>query len=265
MKAKQTTIIVNGQTLDLLDLKKHQVTAEKMFKGLNSIIRFNGYSGWSVAKHTKLLSKVVGAVVSKLIFLAKKDDKYKKVLKDLMLEMKNETSYFLGFDITEEEFLNFAIKDALIHDFGECLMGDTIRPIKLLFPEIAKFEDKIDTQIRQFHNAPKSMTSLINILDKHCAIIEAYYLTRFHGKTLINEEDVFQLKHFNETLLPKNELGEIINEIIGFDDIVLEEPLSNQNLNKFLALTNDLYIISNIYNESEEHLIRSLTIKFDEL
>lgn len=60
--ATQGIMIINGQTINLFDLQPRQVSMPKMVRGLQGVIRFNGYSDWSVAQHSFLLSHIVEGV-----------------------------------------------------------------------------------------------------------------------------------------------------------------------------------------------------------
>ena len=64
--ATKGLMIINGQTINLFDLSPRQVSLPKMVKGLQGVIRFNGYSNWSVAQHSFLLSHIAERFSSNL-------------------------------------------------------------------------------------------------------------------------------------------------------------------------------------------------------
>lgn len=203
--AKQGVMIINGQTVDLFNLKPADMTPSKIVKGLQGVIRFNGYSGWSVAQHSFMLSHLVENVVAVLI------DKITELRESGIFNAADSQHLFrkmFGDELTEKlenaqdgtmvkRLIFLTAYDALIHDFTESLTGDIIRPFKQLVPEINAMEERIDGQIRAYYKALDKMPPIVNVLDKQLATIEAYYLTRYDNKTLINENDEFQLKSFN--------------------------------------------------------------------
>ena len=160
--------------------------------------------------------------------------------------------------------------DALIHDFSESLTGDIIRPFKMLVPEIRETEDKIDQQIRKFHGCLPEMPKIVDVLDKCIAVIEAYYLTRYDNKTLINEYDEFQVRKFNDLVVrditnkEESILMLALSDKLNNNDVpVIDKPLSNKFLFAFLSLSE--YSISDIKAMSKNRLLELYVKRYNRL
>lgn len=201
-------MVINGAVIDLFNLKKkaHIISIENTVPALQNIIRFNGFSGYSVAEHSLFLACFLKAV-------------------------KKETNN-----------LDIFVKECLVHDFGESLTGDIIRPIKVLLPEIRTFEKRIDTQIREHYGLQgEEMSPTVDMLDKLMATIEAYYLTIFDGKTLIDLTDEHQIQLFN-TPLKNPELQNLLtgqltqNGYISFPE--LDKGLTTKFILQLISLAN---------------------------
>ena len=209
--AQKGVMIINGQTIDLFNIQPRQISMPKMVQGLQGVVRFNGYSDWSVAQHSFLLANIIQNVTNNLF-----NQLVTAVEQGNVEKFNRLMPYFQGstfsVDITNKENIDVLLKnrfvlaeyfaallayDALIHDFSEALTGDIIRPFKQLVPEIREMENKIDKQIRVIHGALPEMPVLVDLLDKQLATVEAYHLTRFYGKTLLTETDDFQVRAFN--------------------------------------------------------------------
>lgn len=247
--ATQGIMIINGQTINLFDLQPRQVSMPKMVRGLQGVIRFNGYSDWSVAQHSFLLSHIVERVCLQIMPSIIKEfltghgvlsNTFDVKLEDLLTKYKYEES-------AECISLLFAY-DALIHDFSEALTGDIIRPYKKMIQEIGKMEDIIDSQIRSIHGALPKMPLIVDLLDKQLATVEAYYLTRFYGKSLLDELDDFHIKSFNSSFVG-NEPSIKLKKLMGLEDVCDKLPISDKNLNEFLSFSkisiNEIKSLSN--------------------
>ena len=279
-------MIINGQVVDLLNLKDADMEITKMVRGLQGIIRFNGYSGWSVAEHSFLLSHIVENVARKVAF------KFIASRKPTHTNINNKTDYEFDYSHSSyipdellpqatkaftinsnafiERFASLMALDALIHDFSESLTGDIIRPFKMLVPEIRETEDKIDQQIRKFHGCLPKMPKIVDVLDKCIAVIEAYYLTRYDNKTLINEYDEFQVRKFNDLVVrditnkEESILMLALSDKLNNNDVpVIDKPLSNKFLFAFLSLSE--YSISDIKNMSKNQLLELYVKRYNRL
>lgn len=217
-------MIVNGKVIDLFHLADYleKTDISSIAKGLKNIIRFNGYSNYSVAEHSLVLSYITENIVRKMLT----NRHYSE----------NEGNALFGqyFSLGNVELTaKMCAYDALIHDFSESLTGDVIRPFKLLVPEVSELEDKVDAQIRAHYQTYDKMPEIVNALDKQIATIEAYYLTRNHSVTLIDVLDSRQTKAFNAVFA-----SEIANLMANTGVYSLptdyEEPLSEAFLDTFL-------------------------------
>ena len=274
--ATKGLMIINGQTINLFDLSPRQVSLPKMVKGLQGVIRFNGYSNWSVAQHSFLLSHIAERFSSNLAnqyFTAlEKGDVNKLPLFEKLLsglgidftEIKKDLVKALKNRITIDQYISaICAYDALIHDFSEALTGDIIRPFKKLVPEIGEMEHKIDCQIRKIHNALPEMPFLVDILDKQLATIEAYYLTRVYGNTLLNENDDLHIRSFNSAFVASEE-SRLVSQLMLMDEINEFEVISDVNLSCFLRQSK--LSINEIKEMSNENLLslyveRAVSIK----
>lgn len=301
-------MIINGEEINLFNLKKEQVAIHKMARGLQGVIRFNGYSDWSVAEHSFLLAKIVETVAHELIktyiynlrtlqnienenvengnSIEDKDSLLKEndLIVSLFLNNKNhasvENKHFHALQkallhdfekinlnyVIEEDYsdvkkvLNEIVLETLIHDFSEALTGDVIKPFKLLIPQISELEEQIDHQIREIHGVKKDITPLVYFLDKQIAMIEMIYLTRFYGKTLINEVDKNQIKIVAKSFYNKhNEKLNFLTKFIFNEDLTkLADgiPLSDKNLFDFLNLNQSHFSFDDIKNMSKETFLQ---------
>lgn len=177
-------MIINGKLIDLFNLKDTaDLSIKNIVPALHNIIRFNGYSGYSVAQHSVVLAELLRSICQRM-----KD-------KDLF-------DYYVTQSVLPKNPSN-AIRYALIHDFSESLTGDIIRPLKQLFPEIRQFETRIQEQICHYHNVDLNdaiSLDFVDIFDKAIATIEAYYFTYNTNKTLIDVTNPKQVKLFNDVL-----------------------------------------------------------------
>ena len=273
-------MIINGQVVDLLNLKDADMEITKMVRGLQGIIRFNGYSGWSVAEHSFLLSHIVENVAKKVAFkfiASRKPQRTNSANTQADYEFGYSHSSYIpeellpqatkAFTINSnafvERFASLMALDALIHDFSESLTGDIIRPFKMLVPEI-------DQQIRKFHGCLPEMPKIVDVLDKCIAVIEAYYLTRYENKTLINEYDEFQVRKFNDLVVrditnkEESILMLALSDKLNNNDVpVIDKPLSNKFLFAFLSLSE--YSISDIKNMSKNQLLELYVKRYNRL
>lgn len=280
-------MIINGQVVDLLNLKDADMEITKMVRGLQGIIRFNGYSGWSVAEHSFLLSHIVENVAKKVAFkfiASRKPQRTNSANTQADYEFGYSHSSYIpeellpqatkAFTINSnafvERFASLMALDALIHDFSESLTGDIIRPFKMLVPEIRETEDKIDQQIRKFHGCLPEMPKIVDVLDKCIAVIEAYYLTRYDNKTLINEYDEFQVRKFNDLVVrditnkEESILMLALSDKLNNNDVpVIDKPLSNKFLFAFLSLSE--YSISDIKSMSKNRLLELYVKRYNRL
>lgn len=224
-------MVINGAVVDLFNLQKksHIISIENTVPALQNIIRFNGFSGYSVAEHSLFLACFLKALA--------KEDRQKNV------------SYW--------------VKECLIHDFGESLTGDIIRPIKVLLPEIRTFEKRIDSQIRKYHGLKgDEMSPEVDMLDKLMATIEAYYLTIFGGKSLIDFTDEHQIKLFN-TPLQNKDLQELLKSTGKVD---LPNLDGSQNLpTKFILQLIDLVNDCDELNRWKDWLSEKENCSFKEM
>lgn len=244
--AQRGVMIINGQTIDLFNIQPRQISMPKMVQGLQGVVRFNGYSDWSVAQHSFLLANIIQNVTSNLF-----NQLVTAVEQGNVEKFNRLMPYFQGstfsVDIANKENVDVLLKnrfvlaeyfsailayDALIHDFSEALTGDIIRPFKQLVPEIREMENKIDKQIRAIHGALPEMPVLVDLLDKQLATVEAYHLTRFYGKTLLTETDDFQVRAFNSVF--SNEKAAYLNQLLALEEVSEIEPISDSMIYRFL-------------------------------
>lgn len=244
--AQKGVMIINGQTIDLFNIQPRQISMPKMVQGLQGVIRFNGYSDWSVAQHSFLLANIIqnvaGNLFNQLVTAVEQGnaEKLNRLIPyfdglNFTLDVSNKESLQALFKhrfILSEYFSALLAYDALIHDFSEALTGDIIRPFKQLVPEIREMENKIDKQIRVIHGALPEMPVLVDLLDKQLATIEAYHLTRFYGKTLLTETDDFQVKAFNSVF--SNEKAAYLNQLLALEEVSAVEPISDAMIYRFL-------------------------------
>lgn len=225
--AEKGVMIINGQTINLFALEPRQIQLSRLVRGLQGVIRFNGYSDYSVAQHSFVLSLISEVATKQLLSSGA-----------ITKETFNLFSHF-GFSLQDmaqhnkvAQFLSSLMAyDALIHDLSEALTGDIIRPFKRLLPEIGEMEARIDLQIRKHHSALSQIPLLVDILDKQLATFEAYYLTRYYAKTLINELDPFQTRSFNSVFGNEKPLSAFVAKTcfnIELGD--LELPISDSAL-----------------------------------
>lgn len=244
--AKKGVMIINGQTIDLFNIQPRQISMPKMVQGLQGVVRFNGYSDWSVAQHSFLLANIIQNVASnlfnQLVTAIEQDntEKFNHLMPyfdglNFTLDVSDKKSLEMLFKhrfILSEYFSALLAYDALIHDFSEALTGDIIRPFKQLVPEIREMENKIDKQIRAIHGALPEMPVLVDLLDKQLATVEAYHLTRFYGKTLLTETDDFQVRAFNSVF--SNEKAAYLNQLLALEEVSEIEPISDSMIYRFL-------------------------------
>lgn len=261
----QGIMIINGQTINLFDIQPRQISMPKMVRGLHGVIRFNGYSDWSVAQHSLILSCVVeGAILRFLPILVEQalegDAESKQLLEkfDLMLFLvvvrfsKDKTKRKGQVELFAKYIALLFAYDALIHDFSEALTGDIIRPFKRMIGDISVMEAKIDRQIRNIYSALPEMPLLVDLFDKQLAAVEAYYLTRFYGKTLLNETDDFHIRAFNSSFVG-NEASILLKNLIGLSKIRDDEPITDKDLLTFLSYSK--FSINDVKSLSCENLI----------
>lgn len=263
MSTSKTTMIINGRTIDLLALTAGDMDFTRMFRGLSGIVRFNGYSGWTVAQHSLLLSLItetlarcsLGYYGKRFLTNEKDADEAKVVLMKLLSATQQEQLFKLHDHLelcaTQRElrcvyyndFVNLwsrqLAKDALIHDFSEALTGDIIRPFKQLVSEIRELEGKVDVQIRNAYGLEAEMPPLVDMLDKQLAVIEAYHLTRVYGKSLLNEADSFHLSSFNAMTVDTTVIDTysyyVGNHVLQVAPPSLDKPLAEAFIRKFLS------------------------------
>lgn len=231
VNSSSSKIIINGKLIDLANLTDYKDVLNETFliKGINGIIRFNGYSNLSVAKHSLHLAKLVKRH-AELLFTSNKK------LNDAIFKPSPEEKQRITQRIVKKLVL-----DALVHDFSEAITGDIIRPIKTMLPQIKEIESGIDEELRAFFGAPKKMSVLVDVLDKTVGTLEAYLLTRFYGKTLIDESNEEQLKAFNLafSLFAFNDLKQLYPQEFSnlFDEITenITRPLTYRQIERFLS------------------------------
>lgn len=316
-------MIINGEEFDLFNLKKEQVAIHKMARGLQGVIRFNGYSDWSVAEHSFILAKIVETMSTKLLktyiknlvdmqrlkgreeecekewvkenkhFYEIKERENQYIIslfsieKNLDKNMRNENEnfYFLQEELMSDfksqdcdlifnknakgayqtkiqKIINEVVLEALIHDFSEALTGDVIKPFKTLIPAISELEDQIDAQIRGFYRVKTNITPLVHFLDKQIAVIEMIYLTRFYGKTLINETDERQViiisKPFFNHFKDDGVLSYLTCLIFGEDlsKLSIGKTLSDKNLFDFLNLNQSEFSFKKVWKMEKEDFLQ---------
>ena len=267
--AEKGLMIINGQTLNLFKLEPRQIQMTKLVRGLQGVIRFNGYSDYSVAQHSFMLSLVAEQVTQKL---------FETLLDDNNDFNENFQALFgnFGFHIIRHDHSNFfaylMAYDALIHDFSEALTGDIIRPFKQLVPEIREMEETVDRQIRKYHLGLPEMPLLIDILDKQLATVEAYYLTRYYEKTLINELDEFQTRSFNSVFSSEKPLSQYVAKVcFGIELEDTYAPLEDTALFNFIEyskadrLSNRGYSLNQIKELSQEALLTAFVERAETL
>lgn len=264
--AKKGVMIINGQTIDLFNIQPRQISMPKMVQGLQGVVRFNGYSDWSVAQHSFLLANIIQNVASnlfnQLVTAIEQDntEKFNHLMPyfdglNFTLDVSDKKSLEMLFKhrfILSEYFSALLAYDALIHDFSEALTGDIIRPFKQLVPEIREMENKIDKQIRAIHGALPEMPVLVDLLDKQLATVEAYHLTRFYGKTLLTETDDFQVRAFNSVF--SNEKAAYLNQLLALEEISEIEPISDSMIYRFLQQSAVKF--EDIKTSSNEYLLK---------
>lgn len=263
MSTSKTTMIINGRTVDLLALTAGDMDFTRMFRGLSGIVRFNGYSGWTVAQHSLLLSLITETLARCSLryygkrFLTNEEDSGEA--RDVLLKLLSDTQQDqlfklhdhleLGAGQRELRYVYYnglvklwsyqLAKDALIHDFSEALTGDIIRPFKQLVSEIRELEGKVDVQIRNAYGLETEMPPLVDILDKQLAVIEAYHLTRVYGKSLLNEADSFHLSSFNAMTVDTTVIDTynyyVGNRVLQVAPPSLDKPLTEAFIRKFLS------------------------------
>lgn len=262
--AEKGIMIINGQTLNLFRLEPRQIQMVKLVRGLQGIIRFNGYSDYSVAQHSFMLSLVAEEVAHKLFdTLLNDDNSFDENFHALFGKLAFDTLGFKSVNYDHAKFFSYLMAyDALIHDFSEALTGDIIRPFKQLVPQIREMEEAVDKQIRQYHLGLPEMPPLIDILDKQLATIEAYYLTRYYEKTLINELDEFQTRSFNSVFSDEKPLSQYVAKVcfgINMEDISV--PLEDTALfnvikySRAYRISNRGYSFNEIKELSQETLL----------
>ena len=263
MSTCKTTMIINGRTVDLLALTAGDMDFTRMFRGLSGIVRFNGYSGWTVAQHSLLLSLITEtlarcslryygkrfltneedsgearAVLLKLLSATQKDQLF-KLHDHLELGAGQRELRYVYYNGLVKLWSYQLAKDALIHDFSEALTGDIIRPFKQLVSEIRELEGKVDVQIRNAYGLETEMPPLVDILDKQLAVIEAYHLTRVYGKSLLNEADSFHLSSFNAMTVDTTVIDTynyyVGNRVLQVAPPSLDKPLTEAFIRKFLS------------------------------
>lgn len=264
--AQRGVMIINGQTIDLFNIQPRQISMPKMVQGLQGVVRFNGYSDWSVAQHSFLLANIIQNVTNNLFnqFVTAVEQGNVEKFNRLMPYFQGST---FSVDITNKENIDVLLKnrfvlaeyfaallayDALIHDFSEALTGDIIRPFKQLVPEIREMENKIDKQIRAIHGALPEMPVLVDLLDKQLATVEAYHLTRFYGKTLLTETDDFQVRAFNSVF--SNEKAAYLNQLLVLEEVSEIEPISDSMIYRFLQQSAVKF--EDIKTSSNEYLLK---------
>ena len=264
--AKKGVMIINGQTIDLFNIQPRQISMPKMVQGLQGVVRFNGYSDWSVAQHSFLLANIIQNVASnlfnQLVTAIEQDntEKFNHLMPyfdglNFTLDVSDKKSLEMLFKhrfILSEYFSALLAYDALIHDFSEALTGDIIRPFKQLVPEIREMENKIDKQIRAIHGALPEMPVLVDLLDKQLATVEAYHLTRFYGKTLLTETDDFQVRAFNSVF--SNEKAAYLNQLLALEEVSEIEPISDSMIYRFLQQSAVKF--EDIKTSSNEYLLK---------
>lgn len=264
--AKKGVMIINGQTIDLFNIQPRQISMPKMVQGLQGVVRFNGYSDWSVAQHSFLLANIIQNVASnlfnQLVTAIEQDntEKFNHLMPyfdglNFTLDVSDKKSLEMLFKhrfILSEYFSALLAYDALIHDFSEALTGDIIRPFKQLVPEIREMENKIDKQIRAIHGALPEMPVLVDLLDKQLATVEAYHLTRFYGKTLLTETDDFQVRAFNSVF--SNEKAAYLNQLLVLEEVSEIEPISDSMIYRFLQQSAVKF--EDIKTSSNEYLLK---------
>lgn len=264
--AKKGVMIINGQTIDLFNIQPRQISMPKMVQGLQGVVRFNGYSDWSVAQHSFLLANIIQNVASnlfnQLVTAIEQDntEKFNHLMPyfdglNFTLDVSDKKSLEMLFKhrfILSEYFSALLAYDALIHDFSEALTGDIIRPFKQLVPEIREMENKIDKQIRVIHGALPEMPVLVDLLDKQLATVEAYHLTRFYGKTLLTETDDFQVRAFNSVF--SNEKAAYLNQLLALEEVSEIEPISDSMIYRFLQQSAVKF--EDIKTSSNEYLLK---------
>lgn len=264
--AQKGVMIINGQTIDLFNIQPRQISMPKMVQGLQGVVRFNGYSDWSVAQHSFLLANIIQNVASnlfnQLVTAIEQDntEKFNHLMPyfdglNFTLDVSDKKSLEMLFKhrfILSEYFSALLAYDALIHDFSEALTGDIIRPFKQLVPEIREMENKIDKQIRAIHGALPEMPVLVDLLDKQLATVEAYHLTRFYGKTLLTETDDFQVRAFNSVF--SNEKAAYLNQLLALEEVSEIEPISDSMIYRFLQQSAVKF--EDIKTSSNEYLLK---------
>ena len=231
-----TVMIINGKTVDLMNLTPANMEFSRMFSGLCGVVRFNGYSfGWTVAKHSLLLSYITETLAY---------------------------SYF-----GDKEKAKRLAKDALLHDLSESLTGDIIRPFKQLVSEIREMEGHIDSQIRAFYGLDNKMPDFVDLLDKQLAVIETYHLTRVYGQSLLDEGDAFHVESFNKLMLNTDVLDKfeyfVGDKRITYEKPTLDKPLSEQLIRTFLGASKCTFY--EIMNMSKTEIINAGTMRLLEL
>lgn len=262
--SKAGVIIVNGVTLDIFNLKPTDIEMSKLVRGLQGIIRFNSYSGYSVAQHSFMLSHIAEKVADTLLreYAKNGSDSEHKQYTELFFnhlglgDITNNFYIYKNPDLLLSFISKYMAYDALLHDLAEAITGDVIRPMKQLIPEIRKIEEQVDNQIREYHCLMKDMPKLVDVLDKQIASIEAYYLTRYFQKTLLNETDEFHVKSFNSVFNEeKPEHHYVAKTCFGIDITTSNEyyttPLTNQDLMNFIGYSQyDFHAIKDMKEEN---------------
>ena len=253
-------MVVNGKMIDLFNLQAYpsQLEVSNMARGLTGVIRFNGYSNWSVAQHCLMLSFLTDKIFDHLVNCVQKNNisPAKTDMQELFGDPQNVFAPYPGdkgelFDSLFEganKGKNKKLKqtafnllrarasyDALIHDFHEALTGDIISPMKRLIEGVADIEHFIDAQIREHYEAYPQMPAVVNMLDKMMASIEAYHLTRYYGVSLVNTSEPFQVKAFNAPFVRSETAVLVTRKLFNHDtEFDTNTPLSERFVNSFL-------------------------------
>lgn len=265
-------MIIKGQKIDLFNLSATPqiLDVSGIATSLYNIIRFNGNSGYSVGAHSLMLSYIVENVIIQLF----NEFSNKRInISTELLALLPEISEFKE-NLTGKEFIRAVARhyalNALVHDFGEALTGDIIRPLKSLIPEISVIEKKIDDQIRRHFNLAGDLPLLVDLLDKQIATIEAYYLTIYYDKPLIDLSSVEQFELFNQPFSNAytSILGKITKVQPRLSDSIeysssIQTPLNPDEILGFLNLSHQSLEMLKSLNEAD--FIALFLKRFNEL
>lgn len=273
--AQAGKMIINGQFINLFDLSStpRQLEISAIATRLSSVIRFNGLSDFSVAQHSLILSHVAESVTETLLnpeyvrSLAESDlvynfGYYSKYLHAIANREPNATGVNEDFIVVRRFVALMCAYDALIHDFTESFTGDIIRPLKLLIPAVGEIESKIDRQVRQHYKSYLEMPNIVNVLDKQQASIEAYYLTRYHGRTIIDINCAQQTALFNETFF-SDQLRLNVSQLIKIEERHRTEPLDEIVVGNFLSFSKIPF--EHVKKMNRQEIVLAINERFIEL